>query len=65
MTPSTNVERIEASVNEMAGGESTIICVNFSPRAVSKRRISSEPSSSAGFGGMGPDGKSFKLGCFS
>src|SRR5205823_3713916 len=56
---------MDASVKETAGGESTMMCANFSPSEVNSRRICSEPSNSAGFGGIGPEGSSFKLGCLS
>src|SRR5689334_19879167 len=61
MTPSTIVERIEASVNEIAGGESMMMCAKRSLKSPSSRRISSEPSNSAGFGGTGPDVRIFRL----
>src|SRR5688572_28415951 len=53
---------MEASVNEMAGGESTMMCANLSDKVFRSLRISSEPSNSAGFGGTGPDVKSFRFG---
>ncbi len=64
ITPSTIVERMEASVNEIAGGESIMMCANRSLKRPSSLRISSEPSSSAGFGGTGPEVKTFRLGNF-
>src|SRR5207245_9180413 len=52
-------------VEEMTGGESTIMCANFWLSDDNKRRISSDPISSAGFGGIGPDVNNFKLGSLS
>ena len=57
------VDKIEASVNEIAGGESTIMCAKRSLNLASSFRIESEPKSSAGLGGTGPEVRSFKFGC--
>src|SRR5689334_1933084 len=54
-TPSTIVEISTPSVNELTGGESTTTCVYFACSAAISLRIWSDPSSSAGFGGIGPE----------
>ena len=43
------------------GGESMMMCANRSPRVPSSLRISSEPRSSAGFGGTGPQARTNRL----
>ena len=56
------VERIDASVNEIAGGESMMMCAYRSPKSCNSFRISSEPSNSAGFGGTGPEVRILEIG---
>ncbi len=59
-TPST-IEAINTpSVNELTGGESTTTCVKLFSSEASSFRIWSEPSNSAGFGGIGPELRIFR-----